>query len=111
MKFVGASNMYFLNIVGLGTVQQIPQRQHIRESAGEFIRRCLPSWLCFSCLPSGWRTMASACPSTPAFALTVAFGWDCSILDMLSLILWTHGSYTYFIIDYGNPGSADNLLW
>ena len=55
--------------------------------------------------------MASACLSTPAFALTVALGWDCSILDMLSLILWTHGSYTYFIIDYGNPGSADNLLW
>ena len=60
---------------------------------------------------SGWRTVASACLLTPAFALTVALGWHCSVLDVLSLILWAHAGYTYLITNYGNLAVADSMLW
>ncbi|KAF8553337.1 hypothetical protein OG21DRAFT_1497745 [Imleria badia] len=33
------------------------------------------------------------------------------VLDVSSLILWTHAGYTYLITNYGNLAVADSLVW
>ena len=59
----------------------------------------------------GWRAVARIFLFLPAFSLTVAFGWHYSVLDALSLILFTHACYTYLITNFGNLAAEDHLVW
>jgi hypothetical protein len=33
------------------------------------------------------------------------------VLDVLSLVLWTHAGYTYLVTNSGNLAVADSLVW
>ena len=45
------------------------------------------------------------------FPLTVAFGWHYSMLDALSLMLFTYACYTYLVTNFGNLAAEDHLVW